>query len=239
MKKSIVTSYHSIGFTHFEYLAFIKSNFISVMLVNNILIRMIINTFFIHESFCIWIDILSKTNQNINAAHRFILSVLTEKWDLRLREACPPRPVVHAPVPWLQPHVKTVPKGDAQKHETQRGKRYCKLKLLLQFFVFVCKTYFLERNVRYSQVVTPTRNSCSAFTHPKCTHTAVNTHTPWTHTRNSSSCNTSFSFVILYFCLQKAHYFFSILSFSLAKHYFLLQYFNSLANIRGIVLTPY
>ncbi len=25
-------------------------------------------------------------------------------------------------------------------------------------------------------MVTHTRNSCSAFTHPKCTHTAVNTH---------------------------------------------------------------
>ncbi len=34
-------------------------------------------------------------------------------------------------------------------------------------------------------MVTHTRNSCSAFTHPKCTHTAVNTHTPWTHTRSS------------------------------------------------------
>ncbi len=47
------------------------------------------------------------------------------------------------------------------------------------------------------------------------------------------SHNTSFSFAILYFCSQKVHYFFSILSF-----YFLLQYFNSLANICGIVLTP-
>ncbi len=33
--------------------------------------------------------------------------------------------------------------------------------------------------------------------------------------------------------------FFSIFSFSFAKLYFLLQYFNSLANICGIVLTPY
>ncbi len=30
-------------------------------------------------------------------------------------------------------------------------------------------------------MVTHTRNSCSTFTHPKCTHTAVNTHTTHTH----------------------------------------------------------
>ncbi len=30
-----------------------------------------------------------------------------------------------------------------------------------------------------------TRNLCSAFNPSKCTHTAVNTHTPWTHTRSS------------------------------------------------------
>ncbi len=34
-------------------------------------------------------------------------------------------------------------------------------------------------------MVTHTRNSCSALTHPKCTHTAVNKHTPWTRTGNS------------------------------------------------------
>ncbi len=40
------------------------------------------------------------------------------------------------------------------------------------------------RDIRPS-MVTHTRNLCSALTHPKCTHTAVNTHTPWTHTRSS------------------------------------------------------
>ncbi len=53
------------------------------------------------------------------------------------------------------------------------------------------------------------------------------------------SHNTTFSFAILYFCLQKAHNSFSIFSSSFAKLYFLLQYFKSLANICGIVLTPY
>ncbi len=34
-------------------------------------------------------------------------------------------------------------------------------------------------------MVTHTRNLHSAFNPSKCTHTAVNTHTPWTHTRSS------------------------------------------------------
>ncbi len=34
-------------------------------------------------------------------------------------------------------------------------------------------------------MVTHTLNLCSAFNPSKCTHTAVNTHTPWTHTRSS------------------------------------------------------
>ncbi len=34
-------------------------------------------------------------------------------------------------------------------------------------------------------LVSHTRNLCSAFNPSKCTHTAVNTHTPWTHTRSS------------------------------------------------------
>ncbi len=37
------------------------------------------------------------------------------------------------------------------------------------------------RDIRPS-MVTHTRNSCSAFNPSKCTHTVVNTHTPWTHT---------------------------------------------------------
>ncbi len=49
--------------------------------------------------------------------------------------------------------------------------------------------------------------------------------------QNFFSRNTLFSFAFVYFCLQKAHYFFSILSFLFAKLYFLLQYFNYLANI--------
>ncbi len=38
----------------------------------------------------------------------------------------------------------------------------------------------------YDQVWWPILGICALhLTHPKCTHTAVNTHTPWTHTRSS------------------------------------------------------
>ncbi len=41
-------------------------------------------------------------------------------------------------------------------------------------------------DVTYGQVWWPILGICALhLTHPKCTHTAVNTHTPWTHTRSS------------------------------------------------------
>ncbi len=41
-------------------------------------------------------------------------------------------------------------------------------------------------NVTSDQVLWPILGICALhLTHPKCTHTAVNTHTPWTHTRSS------------------------------------------------------
>ncbi len=43
-----------------------------------------------------------------------------------------------------------------------------------------------ESEVTYDQVWWPILGICALhLTHPKCTHTAVNTHTPWTHTRSS------------------------------------------------------
>ncbi len=55
----------------------------------------------------------------------------------------------------------------------------CMFHLLFQFlWVF----WFFEF---WSDVWPNTRNLCSAFNPSKCTHTAVNTHTPWTHTRSS------------------------------------------------------
>ncbi len=41
---------------------------------------------------------------------------------------------------------------------------------------FSNSTNKFESEVTQPSMVTHTRNSCSAFTHPQCTHTAVNTH---------------------------------------------------------------
>ncbi len=48
--------------------------------------------------------------------------------------------------------------------------------IIIIFFFF----FFIRPSM-----VSHAQNLCSALTHPKCTHTAVNTHTPWTHTRSS------------------------------------------------------
>ncbi len=43
-----------------------------------------------------------------------------------------------------------------------------------------------KSEVTYCQVWWPILGICALhLTHPKCTHTTVNTHTPWTHTRSS------------------------------------------------------
>ncbi len=45
------------------------------------------------------------------------------------------------------------------------------------------------RDVTYSQVWWPILGIRALhLTHPKCTHTAVNTHTPWTHTQSRVAC---------------------------------------------------
>ncbi len=47
-------------------------------------------------------------------------------------------------------------------------------------------SYFSTLSVVLASMVTHTQNLCSAFNPYKVhTHTAVNTHTPWTHTRSS------------------------------------------------------
>ncbi len=223
MKKSIVTSYHSVGFTHFEYLAFIKSNFISVMLVNNILIRMTIKTFFIHESFCIWIDILSKTNQNINAAHSFILSVLTEKWDLRLREACPG--LLYTP-----PSLDSTPMSKHCQREMRRNMKR-KGQNGIASSNFFCNSLFLFAKHIFLNVTWDTAKYGDPYTefvlciYPSKVHTHSSEHThthTHTHTRNSTlfclntlifSCKTLFSFAILQFsCKYTRHCFDSILN---------------------------
>ncbi len=76
---------------------------------------------------------------------------------------------------------------------------------------------------------------CTRHPMPKQCHKARRTET-WS-TKRKTVAFAQFHLYIFY--LQKAHNSFSIFSFSFAKLYFLLQYFKSLANICGIVLTPY
>ncbi len=50
--------------------------------------------------------------------------------------------------------------------------------LVILCFVFFCH----ESDVTHDQVWWPILRTCALHsTHPKCTHTAVNTHKPWTH----------------------------------------------------------
>ncbi len=55
---------------------------------------------------------------------------------------------------------------------------------IFQFFNYECKEKGKGSGV-WPSMVTHTQNLCSAFNPSKCTHTVVNTHTPWTHTRSS------------------------------------------------------
>ncbi len=102
-------------------------------------------------------------------------SVVSGRW--RHFQGGMPRPVVHAPVPWLHPHVKTVPQSETCRNVKCKGEngiassnltetqykssvanklvdiwpwKICIAKSLLllcfiyilQFFFFICKTYF-------------------------------------------------------------------------------------------------
>ncbi len=56
----------------------------------------------------------------------------------------------------------------------------------IDFFFTVCALYESESDVTYDQVWWPIlRIIALHLTHPKCTHTAVSTHTHWTHTQSS------------------------------------------------------
>ncbi len=60
----------------------------------------------------------------------------------------------------------------------------CRIQFSIQWFVIKES----ESDVTYGQVWWPILGICALhLSHPKCTHTAVNTHThtPWTHTRSS------------------------------------------------------
>ncbi len=67
------------------------------------------------------------------------------------------------------------------------------LKLLYSVYIYIYIYIYIyvwkwksESDVTYGQVWWPILGICALhLTHPKCTQTAVNTHTPWTHTRSS------------------------------------------------------
>ncbi len=62
--------------------------------------------------------------------------------------------------------------------------RTCSIVVIL--VTVLVKVTLKESDVTCGQVWLPILGICALhLTHPKCTHTAVNTHTPWTHTRSS------------------------------------------------------
>ncbi len=56
---------------------------------------------------------------------------------------------------------------------------------LIHLWIWLIQSQHLKWSDVWPSMVTHIRNLCSAFNPSKCTHTAVNTHTPWTHTRSS------------------------------------------------------
>ncbi len=53
-------------------------------------------------------------------------------------------------------------------------------------YIYLTYTKVKGHDVTYDQVWWPILGICGLhLNHPKCTHTAVNTHTPWTHTQSS------------------------------------------------------
>ncbi len=58
--------------------------------------------------------------------------------------------------------------------------------LIILTTILIISHNISESDVTYDQVWWPILGICALYlSHPKCTHTAVNTHTPWTHTRSS------------------------------------------------------
>ncbi len=134
------------------------------------------------------------------------------------------RPVAHAPVPWLHPPVKTVPQSEPRrnvKHKVENCIASSNLTETQYKSSVANKLVDMAMENMYCKII--------AFALFHLYFTILNF-----YLQNFFFSQYFISFAILYFYLQKVHYFFSILWF-----HFRLQYFNSLANICGIVLTPY
>ncbi len=91
-----------------------------------------------------------------------------------------PRPVVHAPVPWLHPMSKQCHKVRRAETWSAKGKTVSQTQTWLKRKIKVCKTYFFLAILLFFFF-------CNSFF---CLQNLFFSH------------NTSFSFAILYFCLQ-------------------------------------
>ncbi len=153
-----------------------------------------------------------------------------------------PRPVVHAPVPWLHPHVKTVPQSEMRRNMKRKGENgiansnltetqnkssvenklvdmamenmYCKIIAFALFHLYFAILYFCLQNLFFS---------CN---------------TSFFLQFFIFVCKTYFLLAILNF-LWNSLFLFTKSTFIFSQYFhFRLQCFNSLANIYGIVLTP-
>ncbi len=114
-----------------------------------------------------------------------------------------PRPVVHAPIPWLHPHVKTVPiKAALQINDMAMENMHCKNHCFCSAsFIFCNSLFFFAKLLFFLQYFIFFCNSVFLFT--KITFIFL---------------NTSFSFVKLYFLL---------LNFIILHIYVALNWFHS------------
>ncbi len=137
-----------------------------------------------------------------------------------------PRPVVHVPVP----HVKTVPQSEMRRNVKRKGENGIANSNLTETqnkSSVANKFVDMAMENMYCKIIAFALFHLYFAILYFCLQNLF------------SSCNTSFSLKFFIFVYKKHIYIFSIHSFSFAKLYFLLQRFNSLANIYGIVLTPY
>ncbi len=114
-----------------------------------------------------------------------------------------PRPVVHAPVPWLHPHVKTVPiKAALQINDMAMENMYCKIIAFALLHLYFAILYFCLQNF-FSSCNTSFSFAILYFCLQKS---------------HLFFLNTSFSFVKLYFLL---------LNFIILHIYVALNWFHS------------
>ncbi len=138
--------------------------------------------------------------------HTVLYWVFSQKNEIcvsgRHAQACCTRPR-----PLTPPPCQNSAKGRCAETWNAKGKTVLQAQISFAILCFCLQNIFswTWREIQPS-MVTPTRNSCSAFTHPKCTHTAVNTHThthTHTHTEQHIILSQYFNFLLqnfIFFC---------------------------------------